>query len=95
MRIKIKDTRLIHRYDPLSSTNIHRYIDNRENLVLIIKLINGYCIAGYYEGVFKPKTLANKQGLIISLTNQKVYVPNERNKKATVYDDFFVIWGNS
>ena len=75
MRIRIKDTRFVHRFDPLSSTNVHRYIDFKEHIVLVIKLASGFCIAGYYQGAFKPKTVANKEGLILSLTHGKVYSP--------------------
>ena len=33
--------------------------------------------------------------MIFALNAGKVYVPNERNKRATLYDDYFVIFGNS
>ena len=31
----------------------------------------------------------------MSLNNRKVYAPLERNKRSIVYDEYFVIWGNS
>ena len=95
IRIRIKDSKMIYSYDPLNTTNIHRYIDLKEHIVLVIKLINNYCIAGYYQGAFRPKVHADRQGLIMSLENRKVYLPVERNRRSIVYDDYFVIWGNS
>ena len=62
---------------------------------MLVKLVNGYCIACYYEGGFIPKKIANKEGIIMSLTNFKYYTTNERNKKAVVHDDYFIIFGNS
>lgn len=38
---------------------------------------------------------SDRQGLIMSLNNRKVYAPLERNKRSIVYDEYFVIWGNS
>jgi hypothetical protein len=58
-------------------------------------MINGYCLAGYAEGVFKPRTPSEKEGLIMSLTNKKCYYLVEKNKRSIAYDDFFVIFGNS
>ena len=60
VNIRITDTRLLCRLDPLNSTNFHRYIDHKEHIVLVIKLINGFHLAGYYEGSFKPKTASDK-----------------------------------
>jgi hypothetical protein len=59
-RIRIHDTRLIHRYDPLSNANVHKYIDFQEQIVMVIRLVNGFCIAGYYEGAFIPKKPADR-----------------------------------
>lgn len=95
MGFKISDTRLIYRFDPFNKVNFHHYIDSKEHLVLVIKINNGVCIAGYTEGSFRPKTTADKTGLIMSLTRKKCYFQIEHNKKAIIYDDFYVIFGNS
>ena len=95
MKIQIRDTRLIYKLDPLSKENIHKYIDEKPHLVVIVKMINGYFVAGYAEGIFKPRSPSDKSGLIMSLTNQKCYQLVQRNKKSIGYDDFFVIFGNS
>jgi hypothetical protein len=60
MKIKIVDTMLIYRFDPLSKENIHKYIDEKPHLVVIVKMINGYFVAGYAEGIFKPHTPSDK-----------------------------------
>lgn len=86
---------MIHRFDPLNAVNIHRYVDGKEQIVVIVRLVNGYCLAGYSEGSLIPKTASTKSGMLISLTNKKCYYLNEPNKKAIVYDDFFLIFGNS
>jgi hypothetical protein len=41
MRCLIVRSRLIYRFDPLCKVNFHKYIDGKEQLVLIIKLGNG------------------------------------------------------
>ena len=33
-------------------------------------------------------------GLIISLTNEKVFYPAQKNKKAISYDDYAIVFGN-
>jgi hypothetical protein len=95
MCIRIYDTRLIYKYDPINPNNLHKYVDNNSQLVLVIRLVNGFCFAGYYQGAFRPGHPSDKQGLIISLTSQKYFTTTERNKKATVYDEYYIIFGNS
>ena len=95
MNIQIYDTKLLYAFDPLNFNNLHKYVDNISQVVLVIRLVNGYCLAGYYEGAFKPRQMSDKEGLIISLTNQKYFTTLERNRKATVYDGYYIIFGNS
>lgn len=101
------DTKLIYQYDELNKINIHKYIDNKEHIVMIVQVgteaeiqegkrkEDCYYIAAYSEGCLKPKTASDKDGIIMSLNNRKCYYPLEKNKKATVYDEYFVIFGNS
>jgi hypothetical protein len=74
---------------------MHRYIDEKEQLVVVIRLSNYHYMAAYTEGLFKPKTPSDKEGMLVSLTNKKCYYLAERNRRATVYDDYFLIFGNS
>lgn len=93
-RMKIQRTRLIYTYDPINSTNFHKYIDEKPEIVVIIKLVNGGCVAAYSEGQFKRET-STKDGLIISLTNREYFTLVEKNRRAITYDDFYLIFGNS
>jgi len=95
MGIRIHDTKLIYSFDPLNSNNIHKYVDKKAHIVLVVKLVSGFYLAAYYEGALKPKHVSDKEGLIISLTNQQYFTTVERNKKATVYDEYYIIFGNS
>jgi len=70
MGIKIIDTKLVYSFDPLNSNNFHKYIDEKAHIVLVARLINGFCLAAYYEGAFSRKLASDKEGLIISLTNR-------------------------
>jgi hypothetical protein len=54
-----------------------------------------YYIAAYSEGFFKPKQISKDAGIIISLTNKKHFTLIDPSKKAIVYDDYFIIFGNS
>lgn len=47
MRMKILKTRLIYAFDANNKTNFHKYIDGKENLVFIIKMLNGTYTAAY------------------------------------------------
>lgn len=52
-------------------------------------------LAGFTEGGFRPKKISDKSGLLFSLTNRKMFVLVEENKKAITYDDYYLIFGNS
>jgi hypothetical protein len=52
--MKITQTKPVYRWDPLNKTNFHRYIDNRPNLLLIAKTVNGYIFAGFSESSIRP-----------------------------------------
>ena len=61
----------------------------------MIKLANGYVLGAWTQGSYHPKMVSDKDGLIFSLTNKKVFELRELNKRAIAYDDFFLIVGNS
>jgi hypothetical protein len=39
--------------------------------------------------------VSDKDGLLFSLTNRKVFEPLKANSKVITYDEFFLIFGNS
>jgi hypothetical protein len=71
------------------------YIDNKENLVVVIKAASGEVFGGWSEGPFYPKMTSDRNGIIFSLTNRKCYDLAQHNKKAISYDDYYIIFGNS
>jgi len=95
IRGKIKATKLVYAFDSLNKSNFHKYIDNKVQIVVLVKLINGYIVGAWSEGSFQPKMVSEKDGLIFSLTNRKIFEPLERNRRAVAYDDYFLIFGNS
>lgn len=92
-------TRLLFRFDPLNSTNFHRYIDQKENLLLVVELQNGYKIGGYCRGALeRGKPNMSGKGFLFSLSPNVSYLPKKevRDKQALVtYDDYFLIFGTS
>lgn len=95
MKRKIKGSKLIYKYDALNKVNFHKYIDNKSQIVVIVKLKNGKIVGAWSEGSFQPKMVSDKDGLIFSLTHRKAFEPIERNRRAIAYDDYFLIFGNS
>jgi hypothetical protein len=69
MRLSIKKTKLIYSYDKLNRINFHKYFDNKDNLVVIVKTIYGNFTAAYTEGPFSFGKGSDRDGLIISITN--------------------------
>lgn len=70
---KIIGTRLIYRYDTLNRVNFHKYIDNHDQLVVLIKLENGNVLGAWCEGSFSPQMNSDKDGIIFSFTNRKIF----------------------
>lgn len=70
-------------------------MDGIDNLLLIIKMANGTYTAGFSQGRFDSKSHSSKDGLIISLTNEKTFTLVQPNRRAITYDDFYIIFGNS
>ena len=73
MKLSIKKTVLIYSFDPLNKINFHKYIDDHECLLVIVKMKNGALLAGFTEGPFVPKKVSDRDGLIMSLTKKKSY----------------------
>lgn len=79
----------------MNKTNLHQYIDNYENFVMLIELEDEYVVGGYSEGKLYPKMVSDKDGFIFSLRKKEVFEPVEPNKRVVSYDDYYVIFGNS
>ena len=69
--------RLIFKFDALNSTNFHRYIDGKWDILLVIKLDNGFVVGGYCHSPFeKGRIDKHDKGFLFSLIPEKVkYLP--------------------
>ena len=86
----------MYKYDPLNKVNFHKYIDNYKHIVLIAKTIYGKTIAGYSEACFNSKATTVGNAFVMALWNKKIYHVNHGGKaRGIIYDDFFLIFGNS
>ena len=98
MENSLKRSILLYKYDPRNKTNFHQYIDNIKSLCVVIKTPFAI-IAGYYPGIFEAKGVMNKGGLLVSVTNDESYKlkvkPGDNVSKGVIYDNFYVIFGNS
>ena len=71
---KVFKTSLVYQYDVLNSTNYHKYIDGHPNLLLIIKLKNGYIVGGFTEDPFeKGSDMKNKRGFLYNLSKKRLF----------------------
>ena len=95
MNKMIIKTRLLFKLDLNNKTNFHTYIDNKPNIVVVIKLSNEYFVAGFSQVAFVPKSTARGEAMILSLTNQKVFYLFDADKKPISYDEYYLIFGNS
>ena len=64
------------------------------DIVVLVKTVAGFYLAGYSESPISNKTPASKGGLIMALNNKKTF-PVIPGKKSVTYDSFFLIIGNS
>ena len=90
----IKSTKPLYRFDPLNKTNCHEYIDNHSHLLAVARLTNGRLIAAYSEDPISSKEMATGGGLILSLSEEKLFklIPG---KRSVTNDTYFVLFGNS
>ena len=95
-------TKLLYSLDLLGSQNFHKYIDGKENILLIVKLTSGCIIGGYCATSFlKDKLERHKKGFLFSLLSFEYgeltrFNPKESsNHPLTTYDEYFMIFGNS
>ena len=66
-------TKLLYHHDILNPNNFHVYLDDRPQLVVLIRLKNGYLLGAWSEGPFRPNHKATHDGLIFSLTNLQAF----------------------
>jgi hypothetical protein len=94
-RSRMLGTKLLFRWDPLNSSNFHKYIDGREHMVLLVRLANGLVFGGWAAGGVAPQSATKGDGLIFSVSNQQAFELVQAGQRATVYDDFYLMFGNS
>jgi hypothetical protein len=87
-------TSLLYRLDPLNTTSFHKYIDKVPDIVLVVRTEKGLFLGAYTESAFHPELTADKQGIIMSISQQKVF-PVLEGKRPITYDSFYLIIGNS
>lgn len=78
----------------MNPTSFHKYIDEVPDIVLIVKTETGFYFGAFSESPFDSTKIADKEGIIISLTNRKVFNV-QKGKKPITYDNFYFIIGNS
>jgi hypothetical protein len=91
------DTQLLYRFDPLNPTNFHNYIDNLDNLLIVLELANGTVLAGFSVFPIDPqRTERPGKGLLMSITDEKVYRVREDPKLPVMpFDSYYYILGNA
>jgi len=67
-------TRLLCRYDPLNQENLHSYVDEKPNILLIIQTEDDVFLAFYSSQAFSPTSIpAATGGIIASLSDKRHY----------------------
>ena len=80
--------------DSLNPTNFHSYVDEVPDIMLVVKTESGLYLGGFSECPVSSTSIADKGGLIMSLTSKMVF-PVVEGKRSVNYDKFFLIFGNS
>lgn len=92
MKREVIRGRLLYRMDLVNPTNFHKYIDHHLNILLVVKLKNGFMLAVFHEDAISDKMSSRNIGLIFSLTNRCCF---KNIKAAVLYDPYHLIYGNS
>jgi hypothetical protein len=103
MEKPIAKAKLLYKLDLTDARNLHKHIDDKPNLLVIIKLKNGRLVAGFSESaIYQGVQSHGTRGVIMCLTNQKAYFPkttddqgNPKAHQVVAYDDYYYILGNS
>jgi hypothetical protein len=95
-------SKLLFRFDQLNPTNFHKYIDNKSNLLCLVKTAANAFIASFYSGEYIKGDPMVKPALLISLNNNLAFElydsstnQSGRHFRGMTYDDFFLIFGNA
>lgn len=93
-RKNIRKTKLLFKQDPYNNTNVHKYIDEQPNILIIVRTETDRFIAGYSTDPCSVKASAIGPSILMSLTNKKCFklLPE---KKAFSYDKYNLCFGNS
>lgn len=86
---------MICRMDLQNKNNLHNYIDDTPNIVLIVKMQNGQIILAYSEPAFIKKmgNINYRPGMMLGLRNRKVFtVKREKTSKQNITDPRPIIW---
>ncbi len=88
---------MIYKYDTINPINFHNYIDRKSNLLLVIKLVNGYVIGGFSEyAIEKGRIEKPGSGFIFNCNIKKSYnVRSDARLPVVSYDDYFCLFGNA
>ena len=92
----MKRTKLLYSFPKFKECQFHPLVDGHSDYVVVILLKNGLKIAAYSQEPLLKGTENKGPGFIASLTNEKAFFLKKTEKaKLTVYNDFFLKFGNS
>ena len=92
----IKRTELLFSFPKFKECQFHPLVDGREHYMVLIKLDNHMKVAAYSKEPLCKGKENRGPGFLASLSNEKVFsLKNTEKAKLTVYNDFFLKFGNS
>ena len=89
----VSGTKLLYRFDSQNSSDFHKYIDNVDNILVVVETKNTI-IGGYYAGSIGEKEPSGKASFLFSV-KEKDFFPCISPKNAVTYDKNSIIFGNS
>lgn len=98
----VLESKLLYKYDTRNTLNFHNFVDHKENMLIVIRLINNITVGGFscYPLSKLDKEQAKKQGVgrgfLFNLTFDKSFQMRKDAKNLVMtYDEFFFLFGNS
>jgi len=85
----------LYTYDRLNKTNFHRYVDDKQHIIFIIRSKDDYLFGAYSQPSFSERVVAKGPGLIFSLTSRVIFGLTKPDNKAILYDPNSLIFGNN
>lgn len=98
---KISRAKLVYKYSENNTSSFHKYLNGKENLVCIVKFVNGVHSAAFYSGVYTKKEKMKMPALLIAISSNASYplyeLDNKINRKVKgmIYDEEALIFGQS